>query len=116
MHIVIRLRQTLTIHHQLDAFVMTVLSRIPASLATLLLHVLLLMRAPQGRQKIKDFLFPLETYTFENFILLFLSLIQTHLTSVLVQTQNVLMLTEMENANAKQDSLFIKKTQEPVSL
>ena len=93
---------------------MTVLSRIPASLATLLLHVLLLMRAPPERQKMKDLLFPLETYTFE--ILLFLSLIQTHLTSVVVPTQNVLMLTEMENVNAKQDSLFIKKTQEPVSL
>ena len=91
------------------------MSRTPASLATLLLHVLLSMLVPQERQKkIKNLLLLHETYTFET--LLFLPLIQTRLMNVLVRTQNVLMSTEMVNVNAKQDLLFIKKTQEPVSL
>ena len=86
MHIVLWLRLTLTIPHQLDAFVRTVMSRTPASLATLLLHVLLSMLAPQERQKNKKFL---ASHTIET--LLFLLLIQTRLTNVLVRTQNVLM-------------------------
>ena len=111
VHIVLLLKRTITIHHQLDAFVRTIMSRTQASLAMLLLHVLLLMRAPQERQKNQS---SLASYTFE--ILLFLPLIQTRLMNVLVRTQNVLMSTEMVNVNAKQDLLFIKKTQEPVSL